>query len=265
MTILELASRERSPRVRSPRVHSPRVHSRQEVRSQTRGKVTDRIVWMQQYIYLTPTSERTCQLSRSCHLQSICVHAWVSKELGQWTLVCAIRDFTIGIPRLLCTHNIDVTVRSWRGRLNNHKFKFSSCYMFLHDKQYFSRNMTGRWSKEEHEGFMTGLGEHGRNWAIISKKYVLTRTAIQVRTHAQKYFKSLDAGVQFPLKVRYLCNLVFLFHFHSSGVSSNRFVGDVCVSSHLGWRHSPSLKGWSCATHCDSYRAYIFSVYFLDN
>ncbi|CAM9418549.1 unnamed protein product, partial [Sphacelaria rigidula] len=45
----------------------------------------------------------------------------------------------------------------------------------------------GRWTKEEHENFLKGVEEHGRDWKAIGE-YVTTRTVVQIRTHAQKYF-----------------------------------------------------------------------------
>ena len=46
---------------------------------------------------------------------------------------------------------------------------------------------TGRWSKNEHDVFVELLAVHGRDWMSISKH--LPRSPIQVRSHAQKYFK----------------------------------------------------------------------------
>jgi SHAQKYF class myb-like DNA-binding protein len=47
----------------------------------------------------------------------------------------------------------------------------------------------GRWTEAEHELFLEGLREHGKGaWKLISEKVVRTRSAEQVRIHAQKYF-----------------------------------------------------------------------------
>jgi SHAQKYF class myb-like DNA-binding protein len=50
--------------------------------------------------------------------------------------------------------------------------------------------ISGRWRDEEHDIFLKGLNKYGRKWKKISL-IVKTRTAVQIRTHAQKYFQSL--------------------------------------------------------------------------
>jgi len=46
---------------------------------------------------------------------------------------------------------------------------------------------TGRWTKAEHELFLRGLSEFGKDWKQIGQ-LIKTRTVVQIRTHAQKYF-----------------------------------------------------------------------------
>ena len=46
---------------------------------------------------------------------------------------------------------------------------------------------TGRWTPEEHRLFLLGLERHGTNWKEIGTM-VTTRTLVQIRTHAQKFF-----------------------------------------------------------------------------
>ena len=65
----------------------------------------------------------------------------------------------------------------------------------------FRRN-TGRWTQEEHEDFLKGLRQLGRNWCAIHELYVPTRNDTQIRTHAQKYFRKIDRGLSFPVEVR---------------------------------------------------------------
>ena len=50
---------------------------------------------------------------------------------------------------------------------------------------------TGRWSHVEHEKFIEGMMKFGKNnWTAIAN-VVKTRTVVQVRTHAQKFYKRL--------------------------------------------------------------------------
>jgi SHAQKYF class myb-like DNA-binding protein len=49
---------------------------------------------------------------------------------------------------------------------------------------------TGRWTKEEHEAFLSGLKIHGEDWKKVAE-HVSTRTVVETRTHAQKFFQKL--------------------------------------------------------------------------
>ena len=51
----------------------------------------------------------------------------------------------------------------------------------------------GRWTDEEHAAFVKGLEIHGKEWKKIAKM-IPTRSVVQIRTHAQKYFQKLSAG-----------------------------------------------------------------------
>ena len=48
-------------------------------------------------------------------------------------------------------------------------------------------NNVGRWSEIEHSRFLAAMVVHGKNWHLV-QKCVVSRTTIQCRTHAQKYF-----------------------------------------------------------------------------
>lgn len=50
---------------------------------------------------------------------------------------------------------------------------------------------TGRWTKEEHEAFLSALQTFGKEWKKVAAR-VKTRTVVQTRTHAQKYFQKLQ-------------------------------------------------------------------------
>lgn len=49
----------------------------------------------------------------------------------------------------------------------------------------------GRWTQEEHKLFLQGLEKHQKQWKLIAD-LVKTRTVVQIRTHAQKYFQKLQ-------------------------------------------------------------------------
>lgn len=52
----------------------------------------------------------------------------------------------------------------------------------------------GAWTEAEHKLFLKGLAEIGKGkWTEISKM-IPTRTAIQTRSHAQKYYNALEKG-----------------------------------------------------------------------
>ena len=68
----------------------------------------------------------------------------------------------------------------------------------------------GRWSKEEHEKFLEGIVLYGINWKRV-KTLIGTRTSIQVRSHAQKFFYKMKTckdeilGIDFTLNS--ICNI----------------------------------------------------------
>jgi SHAQKYF class myb-like DNA-binding protein len=57
----------------------------------------------------------------------------------------------------------------------------------------------GRWSEEEHHVFLEGLEQHGKQWKVIAG-LIGTRTVVQVRTHAQKFFQRMDRASKPPAK-----------------------------------------------------------------
>ncbi len=54
---------------------------------------------------------------------------------------------------------------------------------------------TGRWTAEEHRLFLQGLEQHGKGWKKIAS-LIKSRTVVQIRTHAQKYFQKLSKARQ---------------------------------------------------------------------
>eukprot|EP00977_Amphora_coffeiformis_P017444 scaffold5684_cov169-Amphora_coffeaeformis.AAC.19 len=59
------------------------------------------------------------------------------------------------------------------------------------EKHSSGEEKVGRWTEEEHEVFLEGLKLHGKQWKTIATM-IGTRTVVQVRTHAQKYFQKME-------------------------------------------------------------------------
>lgn len=63
-------------------------------------------------------------------------------------------------------------------------------YWRINISSLFATDATGRWTHEEHELFIKGLRLHNKQWKLIAE-LIQTRTIVQIRTHAQKYFQKL--------------------------------------------------------------------------
>lgn len=71
--------------------------------------------------------------------------------------------------------------------------KFLQYRPFAHTRVRTDRDKSpdqGRWSREEHDAFMEGLTTYGREWKKIAAM-IPSRTVVQIRTHAQKYFQKI--------------------------------------------------------------------------
>ena len=86
---------------------------------------------------------------------------------------------------------------------NKNGNNFSNNYDFIgkFDVQIFLV-AAGRWTSEEHNLFILGLQIHNKQWKNIADM-VKTRTVVQIRTHAQKYFQKMEkanpSGGGFPM------------------------------------------------------------------
>jgi len=60
-----------------------------------------------------------------------------------------------------------------------------------YNKQSSGKKASGRWTKEEHERFIEGLKQFGKNWKKV-EEFVGTRNGAQIRSHAQKFFNRVE-------------------------------------------------------------------------
>ncbi len=49
------------------------------------------------------------------------------------------------------------------------------------------KSRTGKWTSEEHRKFLEAMEAYGNSWDLV-KEHIGTRTAAQIRSHAQKYY-----------------------------------------------------------------------------
>ena len=64
----------------------------------------------------------------------------------------------------------------------------------------------GKWSEDEHNRFLQGIKEYGRDWMEVTK-WVGTRTVEQIRSHAQKFFKKEGIGMDVIDQFRDMINV----------------------------------------------------------
>ncbi|KAL7454782.1 hypothetical protein ACHAWC_006372 [Mediolabrus comicus] len=63
------------------------------------------------------------------------------------------------------------------------------------EKTESQKTTWGRWTAAEHRAFLEGLKIHGREWKKVAT-CIPTRTAAQIRSHAQKYFAKVSKEKQ---------------------------------------------------------------------
>ena len=81
----------------------------------------------------------------------------------------------------------------------------------------------GRWSIEEHKRFIRGIVKYGKNWERV-KNEVQTRSDIQIRSHAQKFYKKLKKCKNEQLGIDFTLDTIHTFKDmidHANSVNSN--------------------------------------------
>lgn len=109
----------------------------------------------------------------------------------------------------------------------------------------------GRWTSEEHAAFLKGIRLYGKDWRRVAQ-VVMTRSAVQTRTHAQKYLLKFAGRLPFDpdemLKDQYsasmqdqheaasvkpLASVLSPTSVTSSNPAAMTSVGDDCTSSEM--------------------------------
>ena len=65
----------------------------------------------------------------------------------------------------------------------------------------------GRWTEEEHNLFLEGIVKYGTVWKNV-KKLIKTRTSVQVRSHAQKFYLKMKAYKDNELGIDFTVNSI---------------------------------------------------------
>lgn len=95
---------------------------------------------------------------------------------------------------------------------------------------------TGRWTEHEHDDFIKGLKRYGKNWDMLAYS-VKTRSATQVRSHAQKYFLKCAARCKRKLEPEYV------------SLKQNTAVLDLCIDSQINHK-IPQLEFIKYPSYC---------------
>lgn len=101
---------------------------------------------------------------------------------------------------------------------------------------------SGRWTQEEHQAFLEGLKDCGREWKKVSLR-IPTRTSAQIRSHAQKYFSKLQRDQESSIAAATALATPFMNAEDESGnfvvVGEGGYISGTIVTSNGGTAAAP--------------------------
>ncbi|XP_008794529.2 uncharacterized protein LOC103710542 [Phoenix dactylifera] len=97
-------------------------------------------------------------------------------------------------PKPACEPNdqmhVDVKAKSTCGLQSNEVTSYGDELIHKVRKPYTITKQREKWTEEEHKKFLEALQLYGRAWRRI-EEYIGTKTAVQIRSHAQKFFSKV--------------------------------------------------------------------------
>jgi SHAQKYF class myb-like DNA-binding protein len=138
----------------------------------------------------SPTESSEAATSRNTSLQLLLTRGAPCSELGQAPIQAAVASAPHYNNALPSESSEDSNEES-NMSIDNDKLVPDKKPRRKRTPQVKAGQSCGRWTDEEHQAFLEGLTECGREWKKVAMR-IPTRTSAQIRSHAQKYFSKLQ-------------------------------------------------------------------------
>jgi SHAQKYF class myb-like DNA-binding protein len=138
----------------------------------------------------TPTESSEAATSRNTSLQlQLLTRGTPCSELGQVPIQAAVAS--VPHHNTLPSESSEDSTAEGSMYIDNDKLVPDKKPRRKRTPQVKAGQSCGRWTDEEHQAFLEGLTECGREWKKVAMR-IPTRTSAQIRSHAQKYFSKLQ-------------------------------------------------------------------------